>query len=371
MSGIIVAGGGLAGAAAATHLAQAGRDVTLIEREANAVHKLCGEFLSTEAQAYLRQLGFDAAHLGGHRITHVRLVRGKNVITAKLPFEGIGLTRKSLDEALLTYAGRAGVTVQRGHAIRHISAEPDISVQVENLGLLQPKILLLATGKHEARGAARRGRPSSLVGFKTYFRLDPAQRQALAGHVELLLFPGGYAGLQLVEDGQANFCVLVEAALLHRAGGKWPTLLEHLQYANPHLATRLAGSESLLVAPLSIARVPYGFIHRPAAADPGGLFRLGDQAAVIQSFTGDGMAIALHSAARAAQSVLSGGVAADYHRRLAADVSGQIRRAAALHFLLSTPYLAPVMFTAAKSFPKLLAVSAALTRVPERARLLC
>jgi flavin-dependent dehydrogenase len=369
MSAILVAGGGLAGAAAAANLAQAGQEVTLIEREASATHKICGEFLSTEAQAYLRQLGLDVPAFGGHRITHVRLVRGRHVITAKLPFEGLGLTRKKLDDALLTHAEQAGVIVHRGHVIRHISAAAEISLQVENLGELRPEILLLATGKHEARGAARRSHPSSLVGFKTYFRLDPSQRQALAGHVELLLFPGGYAGLQMVEDGQANFCVLVQAALLHRTGGKFPSLLDHLQSANPHLAMRLAGAEQILAAPLSIARVPYGFVHRPAAADPGGVFRLGDQAAVIQSFTGDGMAIALHSAALAAQSVLQGGLAADYHRRLASDVSGQIRRAAALHFLLSTPYLAPAIFVAAKFFPKTLAVSAALTRVPAQARL--
>ena len=63
--------------------------------------------------------------------------------------------------------------------------------------------------------------------------------------------------------------------------------------ANPHLATRLSGAEAVLAAPLSIAGVPYGFIHQHAADDPDRVFRLGDQAAVIQSFTGDGMAIAL------------------------------------------------------------------------------
>ena len=139
MSDILVAGGGLAGAAAATRLAQAGRQVTLIERAAQPVDKICGEFLSAEAQAYLRQLGFDAGQLGGHRITHLRLVRGNDVITTKLPFEGIGLTRKTLDEALLDHAGEAGVTVRRGHAIRHISTAPEIAVQIENLGVLRPQ----------------------------------------------------------------------------------------------------------------------------------------------------------------------------------------------------------------------------------------
>ncbi len=370
MSEILIAGGGLAGAAAATRLAQAGREVTLFEREAAPMHKVCGEFLSGEAQAYLRQLGFETAALGGHPITHLRLARGPHVITTALPFEGLGLTRRALDDALLRHAQHAGATVHRGCAIRHIATEGGISVQVDQQAPLHPAILLLATGKHDIRGARRRGTASTLVGFKTYFRLSPAQRQALSGHVELMLFPGGYAGLQLVEAGQANFCVLVEARWLRRPGGKWPALLAQLQALSPHLAARLAGAEEMLSAPLSIARVPYGFIHWPVARDPAGLFRLSDQAAVIPSFTGDGMAIALHSAALAAQSVLRGEPSAHYHRRMAADISGQIRRATVLHRLIAAPYLGGAMFAAASLFPSALAVLAALTRIPPTARVL-
>ena len=57
--------------------------------------------------------------------------------------------------------------------------------------------------------------------------------------------------------------------------------------------------------PASIARVPYGyFCADHAAAD--GLYRVGDQAAVIPSFTGEGVAIALRSARLAAAAVLAG-----------------------------------------------------------------
>jgi hypothetical protein len=45
------------------------------------------------------------------------------------------------------------------------------------------------------------GKQNDLVAFKMYFRLAPAQQTAMARYVELILFPGGYAGLQLVEDG--------------------------------------------------------------------------------------------------------------------------------------------------------------------------
>ena len=42
----LVIGGGLAGSMVALRLAAAGREVTLLERERTAHHKVCGEFLS-------------------------------------------------------------------------------------------------------------------------------------------------------------------------------------------------------------------------------------------------------------------------------------------------------------------------------------
>ncbi len=347
---VVVAGGGLAGAAAATALAQAGIAVTVIERDAGPADKICGEFLSAEALTYLSQLGLNVAALGGHPITHVRLVRGARATTAALPFRGIGLSRKTLDEALLNHAAAGGANVQRGQTFRlQDHNHPD---------------LFLATGKHELHGQKRDSNPPDLVGFKMYFSLSPAQQAALSHHVELIMFPGGYGGLQLVEHDKANFCCLVSSKRLKRAGGKWSDLLADLCADSPHLAARLAGAKPLLAAPLTIARVPYGFIHRARAGDD--CFRLGDQAGVIQSFTGDGMSIALHSAALATRFYLSGQSSSAYHRQLARDIAGQIKRASALYNVISAPVLQPVLFAAAKACPASLAIAAKLTRVPQQ-----
>ena len=370
MSGIVVAGGGVAGATAATLLAQAGREVTLLERQGEPVHKICGEFISGEARAYLAALGLNLAALGGQPITHVRLVRGNRAITARLPFEGLSLTRRSLDEALLNHAADAGVTVRRGQAIRSIRFAPGIMLELDRAEPLRPQTLLLATGKHEVRGVARQAEPGALVGFKNYFHLAPAQRAALGGHVELVLFPGGYAGLQLVEDGTANCTLLVDQPTLARVGGRWEQLLDYLFAVSPHLAQRLGTARASLEAPLTIARVPYGFVHKPTRDDPSCMYRLGDQAAVIASFTGDGMAIALHSATLAARCVLAGEDASSYHHRLARGVAWQVRRADILLRLLSAPGLGVGVVALAGIFPAVLAVAARLTRVPEPARVL-
>jgi flavin-dependent dehydrogenase len=369
MNPIVIAGGGLAGAALAAALARAGRGVTLFEREATPTDKICGEFLSTEAQAYLTKLGLDPAALPSHPITHVRLVRGHHTVTTALPFRGLGISRKLLDEALLTHAAACGAEILRGHAVRHVDPA-DLSMEVHGIGAINPKTLFLATGKYDLRGAARNpgAKKPKTAGFKMYYRLDPAQQGELAHHVELIMFAGGYAGLQLVEDGQANLCFLADRALLARAG-RFDTLVTRLAAENPHLARRLAGATPLLSVPLTIANVPYGYVHHAALDAPPDLYRLGDQAGVIQSFTGDGMSIALHSAALAAQSFLSGESAPVFQRRLAAGITGQIRRAGAIHGFLKMPYARPALFGMARAWPRGLALAAQLTRVPAAVRL--
>jgi 2-polyprenyl-6-methoxyphenol hydroxylase-like FAD-dependent oxidoreductase len=360
---VIVAGGGLAGAAVACLLARAGRAVRVIEREAKPVDKVCGAFVSAEAQHYLRHLGLDLAALGGAPITGFRLVRGNAVVSCRLPFAGLGLSRLVLDEALLRRAADCGARVSRGQAIGMEHGDP-----IDPAASPRTDTLFLATGKHDLRGLRRAvSNVPDLVGFKLAFRLSEAQQSALAGHVEIVLLDRGYAGLQLVEHGVANLCLLVERTRLRDAGGDWDGLLDDLRRKEPHMQKRLAGAAAMTKRPLSIFRVPYGFVHKPADDDPPGVYRLGDQMGVIPSFTGDGMSIALHSAAVAAAVFLSGGSAAHYHRRIRQDIAGQIGRAGALYRLGSAPFLQPALMQLASFWPSGLRLAASVTRVPRLA----
>ncbi len=345
---LTVAGGGLAGAAAAIRLARAGRPVTLYERTIGPTHKVCGEFLSHEAATDLASLGLDLHALSPQRITHLRLIRGSRHTRVELPFQALGLTRYRLDEALLTLAAQTGVNVCRGEIFR--------------FGQRLAGTLFLATGKHETRGLPRPARDDGLLGFKTYFDLSPGQQNAVRGHVELYLFPDGYAGLQLVDDGAANLCLLTSGARFSRVG-TWANLLASLAEESPLLASRLNNATDRLDRPLAIARTPFGFVHRPSPSDPDGVFRLGDQSAVIPAFAGDGMAVALHSAALAASTHIGGGSAATYHRRLHRDVAAQIRRASFIYRAGCHPAGQRAFMALAKTVPSAIRLAAAFTRV--------
>jgi flavin-dependent dehydrogenase len=332
---ITVIGGGPAGASTACRLAQAGRSVLLIERNAEADHKVCGEFLSVEAQRYLSHLGLDLDHFGASRIVSVRVISGRTVAEVDLPFTARALSRRVLDEALLRAAASSGARIDRGAPVRRIAPEhADWLVDGGAAGRVRAQALFLATGKHDLRGVRRpvTGTRSDLIGFKMHLMLAASQRIGLDGAVEIALFPGGYSGLQVIEGQTANLCLLVSRSCFEHLGRQWDNLLEHIREHCPHMALRLDGAETALPRPLAIFHIPYGFIHAPHPSESESLFRLGDQCAVIPSFTGDGMSIALHSGLLAASAYLRQGRKSSlFHQRIQDDVRRQIRVASLFH----------------------------------------
>ncbi len=363
MNEAVIIGGGPGGAAVAILLARAGRPVLLLERDAKPADKVCGDFLSIEAQLSAASLGVDLASLGAVPISALRLVHGSRVAEARLPFTALGLSRRLFDAALLDRATAEGASIRHGAKVLGLEfARSGFSVALRD-GPVDAGAVFLATGKHDLRGAVRRAQAAKAVAFKAYLSLAREQTDALRGTVEIILFDGGYAGLLLVEREVANLSLVVSADVLRRTGGTWQTLLEALRQASPHLARRLGGAGSLLARPLAISRLPYGFVHTPRPADPPALFRLGDQAAVIPSFTGDGVSIALHSAQAAASAWLAGRPASAHHQALRHDLGAQMRRASALHALCLRPRTQSAVVAACHIFPGLMRLAASMTRI--------
>jgi len=349
----LIIGGGLAGAAAGIDLARAGHAPLLLERETGPHDKICGEFLSGEAVAALAGLGVDARRLGAVPITRVEINAGHRQAAAALPFPALSLSRRVLDEAMLDRAAAIGVAVQRGVSVRGLG---DGAAQT-TVGDIAATALLLATGKHDVRGHPRPDGPDE-IGFKMYFR-DPALSRRLAGTVAVTFFDGGYAGLQPVEGGRLNLCLLVDGAH-YRELGSWPALLARL-IREPALAA-LASAEPLLRRPLAISRVPYGHLARPS---DDGLWRLGDQAAVIPSFCGDGMAIALESGRLAAAMLAQGASAAAYSQALLTRTRRPVRLAMAALAVARHPLGRLAAMAGLSAIPGGLALLARLTRVAD------
>jgi flavin-dependent dehydrogenase len=224
--------------------------------------------------------------------------------------------------------------------------------------------VFLATGKHDLRGHARPRGAEQWVAFKMYFRLAPAQAAELAHASELMLYPGGYGGIQPVEDGIANVCCVVQRRHLARSGHRWDNFLARIQQDCPHLAMRLAGAEPLLAKPIAIAHIPYGYLRRETED---GLYCIGDQAAVIPSFTGDGISIALHTARCATAAYLRAEPATLFQPALRSALLAQMRLAEFAAAGLNNSFARAVLPFCLRVWPGVMRVTAKLTRVAQHA----
>jgi flavin-dependent dehydrogenase len=353
----LIAGGGPAGAAAAIFLAQGGAPPRLIERSAGPHDKVCGGFLGWDSLAALEALGIELDSLGARPIARLRLASAADEAETALPHPAAGLSRRILDEALLAAAREAGAGIERGVAIR--SADPERrSLRLETGEEAAGDVLLLATGKHELRGAARpRDTSDDPVGLRTSLIPSPALERALDGMIELHLFDGGYAGLLLQEDGTANLCLSVARARVKGAGGI-AGLIGRLRAELPRLDERLSTGEAGEWS--AIAGVPYGWRAGP---DRPGLFRLGDQGAVIASLAGDGIAIALASGREAARAVLAGEDSDIYQARLARRASRPLKVAEALRWAAERPAPRSALMRLVRAVPAAPGLAARLTRI--------
>lgn len=331
----LIIGGGPAGSMTAMRLAEAGHRVVLLEKERASHHKVCGEFLSCEAVAYLRASGIEPLALGALPIQTLRVTAKGKTGETRLPFPALSLSRRVLDQVLVERARELGCDVQRGVRVQALTRDPQgwtIETVQPKEGLKKALVavrgrrVFLASGKHDVHGWSRGSKVDPRwIGLKMHWRLRAEARRLLRETIELFLFRGGYAGLSLIEAGAANLCMIVRQNRFQTLGG-WENLLHAIGEENPRFSHLLHEAEPAWQKPLAISPVPYGY----QAAEDDRVWRVGDQVAVVPSFTGDGMAIALHSAMLAAQMALAGSSAAEFHRRLRGHLGRGMRTATRL-----------------------------------------
>jgi flavin-dependent dehydrogenase len=349
----LIAGAGPAGCAAAIVLARGGVRPLMVERSEGPRDVVCGGFLGWDALAALSRLGVDTNGLGAQPITQLRLITARARFEAPLPHAAAGLSRRTLDAALQDAAVAGGAEMLRGRAIR--AAEPETRrLRLEDGEEMEGDALLIATGKHELRGAER---GVALAEAPLGLRASLPGARDLEGMIELHLFDGGYSGALLQEDGSVNLCLSVSRARLKAAGGV-ERLLAELAQELPALGARLEGGA--LTPWSAVAGVPYGW--RVRGTSPG-VYRIGDQAAVIASLAGDGVAIALESGIAAAEAVLAGQAAPAFQSAFATRARRPLRVAEALRHAAEHSGPRAVLMPVLGLFPGLAPLAARLTRI--------
>lgn len=363
----IVIGAGPAGSSAAAALAARGHHALLVEQNWLPRHKVCGEFLSPEAQGTLTRLGLSAALRRAQPVAlhHVELIAPDGSrLHRPLPGPAWGISRYVMDAALAEAAEAQGATLTTGTTVTRTTFRSGLYTvslrHATRLCTVTARAVLLAAGRHSraaltpdsapALRRPRHGRLRQAVGIKRHYI-----GLALPPQVGLYLFAGGYAGINPIEEGRANLCMLVEDQTFRAAGGDVNRMFAAAQAANPALADLLAGATPLNHTTRTVAAVDTESPARPWQ----GLPRLGDAAVMMPPLCGDGMAMALRGAelcVAGADAYLRGECSldeweAEYTRAWRAEFASRVRVGRGLQRLLMMPSLTGGLLTLGGQLP--------------------
>jgi len=335
---VAIIGGGPAGSSAAITAARRGARVVLLEARDFPRHKVCGEFVSAEALDVLAALLQDkpsakALFDGAPIIDRTRLLLGTRIIEAPVLPAALSLTRYDLDEHLWKAAQVAGVETRANCEV--LASEGDGPFQLQtSSGLFSAQSLIVAAGRWSQFTSDRTLPPGpKWIGLKAHFRERSPQRST-----DLYFFDHGYCGVQPVAESMVNACAMVRSDMA--------TSLQEVFALHPQLAKRAADWEAV-TQPVSTAPLIY---RAPQPVRENVMF-VGDAAAFIDPFAGDGISIALRSGQTAGECVgkfLSGAISlagsvADYRREYVWQFVPLLSAASRVRSLMSLPVFAKVV----------------------------
>ncbi len=398
----LVIGAGPAGTSTAIWLANAGWDVVLVEQHCYPRRKVCGECIAAGNLGLLDELGIGTAfqRMAGPQLRRVGWMSAAATIVADLPpckygpypF-GRALGRDRFDELLLLRARALGVRVLQPAKVRTARGEPArFECEIESMPdgvhygrpgsrtmrTVRARVVVDAHGSWEAgpklagdgaAGVAQSPRRNSdLFAFKATF----LNATLAPGVLPVLAINGGYGGIVVSDQGRTTLacCVRRDALRACRAlapGAEAGAAVEvYLRRSCPGIHEALVGAHRdgswLSVGPLRPG------IRIDAAH---GLFRVGNAAGETHPLIGEGISMALQSAALLANiltqqpaSAIRARLASHLQHRYAAawraEFASRLRLAAAYAHLAMRPALASPSGALLRRWPTLLTMAARL-----------
>ncbi|MGH8202051.1 MAG: NAD(P)/FAD-dependent oxidoreductase [Steroidobacteraceae bacterium] len=326
---VLIIGAGPAGASAAIRLARLGWLVTLVEQTVFPRQKVCGECLGPASLELLDELGLGSkvSELAGPAIRQVAWMARDRTIVTEMPAcldgrhaYGRAIGRDRLDTLLLEHARSQGVDIVQPAKVRRIRGGPgDFDCVCETRGdgvdgteeracgtehRLKAAVVIDAHGcwergpegvaaEHDP-GTNLRPRPSDLLAFKATF-----QGAALAsGVLPVLCLPGGYGGMVVSDRGRATIACCIQRTTLRqqreqlRGDSAGDVVEAYLRRSCSGVAAALRAAQRE-EAWHAVGPLRTGFHPRSVSGIP----RIGNAAAEAHPLIGEGICMALQSAA--------------------------------------------------------------------------
>ncbi len=352
-------GGGLAGLTAAIHLAKKGISVRLFEKENFPHHKVCGEYVSREIKPYFAALGLSLEHLEPVEISRLQFSTAQGKMTeTELPLGGLGLSRFSFDHYLFQEAKKCGVHIVPENVISVHYSGDKMNLSTSPGNHYASEIVLGAFGKRSLLDKKLErpffGAQAPWLAVKAHYD-SPDFPENIVG---LHNFNGGYCGLSKTETGAVNVCYLATFESFKEY--KDPEVFkEKVLRKNPLLDAFFEDAKPLFKKPLTIAQI--SFSKKEIIKDH--ILMMGDAAGLLHPLCGNGMAMAIHSAKLASETVLKHlakinidrkEMEKEYAQKWHQTFSSRLRTGKFLQKILLNPSLAEVSQTVVSKMPFLL-----------------
>jgi flavin-dependent dehydrogenase len=291
---LAIIGGGPAGCAAAIVAARKGARVLLLERTRFPRHKVCGEFVSAESLELLRDLlanDFQYLLTRAPRISKSRIFLDGSMLEARIDPPAASIARFDLDAALWETCCVEGVETHTQAVVKSVEGNGPFRI-VSEMQIFEADAVINASGRWSSLttpGIRAKSSKEKWLGIKAHFH-----EASPASSTDLYFFDGGYCGVQPVASAingsgvRINVCAMVRADVANTLSAVLrlhPALRERSRTWKPTMKT--------------VSTSPLVF-HKPEPAQ-NTMLQVGDAAAFVDPFVGDGISLALRSGALAAE----------------------------------------------------------------------
>jgi menaquinone-9 beta-reductase len=298
-----IIGGGPAGSFVAFLLAAEGYSVSLFEKKIFPRETLCGEFLSYEVSAHLKDAGLFEGflNLNPNIIKTFKMFTSRDKsVKADLKFIAFGLKRSAFDKYLLDESEKKGAYIFQPYSVSGIKRNNGfyiISADSRDEKSIEVKVnkIIGAYGKSNPldRLLKRKFSETSTPynGVKIHI---PGELMRNYNRNEIHIYTAAdlYCGINGVNDGDTTIC------FLEKRGLKDPPVKEKLlllRKANRRFNEILHPDADQLIINTKVYGTGSIYFGRKDPVEEG-IFMTGDAAGVIAPLAGDGIGMALESA---------------------------------------------------------------------------
>jgi len=306
-------------------LASAGHDVLLVEKKNFPREKTCGDGLTPRAVRQLEDMGLGAALAGHHRFEGLRSIAFGRVLELQWPETpefgryGYVVTRHDLDHMVAKRAEEAGATLWQGaEAVapifedgllrgamisRHGGGDSDDGDSTEEV---RARFMVVADGANSrfGRGLGTRRDRSAPQGMaiRGYYTSPRHDEPWIESHLDVRDSKGnvlpGYGWIFPLGDGRVNVGVGLLSTFDHWKSVNTTKLLEAFVAGAP-ASWGLSAETSC--GPATGGRLPMGLSVGPSVGPT--WLAVGDAAAAINPFNGEGIAYAYETGRWAAEAL--------------------------------------------------------------------